>query len=404
MAKLITWDAPIEDGVYIGLTDAEYFGQEALGSTDLIALHFRKWGWWWGSKYNPDRVEKVSKDRQFGKALHAILLEGIGAYEARFYAKPDPKDFEGLLTLKDEMKDRLRKEGFDLAKTSTFKLEQWEGLMRHYLPDVPVWGNIAADAAEAAGDREGLTALEDRMLRYMHEVALSDARDDNQQIRTMFADPHHPPLAEIAVFWTENGVRRRAKIDRMFPAFDLDLKSLGNYTGRPLPWVVGELIAKYGMDIQRDDYLDARTAAYTMLADGKLFGGTLEQRKWLRSWPESFAEWDWVWMFYQKPDPGGRAPIIFPVMDVTREWDDLNTRWIYSECVISGAIKKQAALRFYRENVARYGLGTPWARVEDLHFTDENRAPRIFLPHWISAVEPTEAGAYDDSKGEDDDG
>ena len=383
----------ISDGVYLNLPEEDYFGQDCLGSTDLIRLHQRKWGWWWSSRYNPERQQTPQDYFTYGSALHSILLEGVGAYEARFAAAPDKEAFDKLAVTIEDMQAAIREGGFALSGTSAWKAKDWRLAMRANLPGHPCWPNIVEDFEDSIGERRAIRGVDDRMLRLMREVAIDPARPDNDDIRKLF-DDDHPPLAEVSIFWTEGGVRRRARIDRMFPAFDMDLKSLGNWSGRPLPWVTGEQIAKGGYDIQRADYWIARAKAMEFIREGQLFGGSIEQRKWLQTWPDEHQDWDWVWLFYQKPEPSGRAPVIFPVMDVTRI-QTTPGEFRLSEVLEVGLLKRQGALQFYRSTVAEFGLDRPWARVETLHYTDEAYTPRVFLPPWISETEPTIPGAYD---------
>ena len=37
--------------------------------------------------------------------------------------------------------------------------------------------------------------------------------------------------------------------------------------------------------------------------------------------------------------------------------------------------------------VATYGLEKPWAKVEKMHFADQETAPFISYPHWIASAE-----------------
>ncbi len=395
---------PLPDGVYFNLFDDDYFGQEALGSSDLITLHFKREGWWWQSRYNPDAAQRSTKELLFGNAAHAILLEGLATYESRYIAEPDrPADaIDGTI---DECRTLLLAGGFELGGASKWKVDDWRRAMRLNMPEVEVWPTIKADFLDELGPedlpgrRKPLPAASDRALRFMHQVATGDGYD-NASIRKLLAEGgDYPPLAEVAVFCTVAGVRRRWKFDRMFPRFDLDLKTLGGWTGRPLPWEVGESIAKRGMDIQRADYHVGREVAYALIRAGKVYGGTPEQRSWLASFPDAHPKWDWVWLFYQKPDPKGKAPVLFPL------WDD---SWVIEADANGHAVeapgdvrkwglhKAARAISFYKQSVAVFGLREPWARVDPLHFTDENAKPRVFLPHWISAEDqPTDAAAYD---------
>lgn len=391
----------LPDGVYLDLDAEEYFPQ-GLGSSDLITLHFRREGWWWQSPFNPDYKRPSRAALTYGTALHAILLEDVAAYEERFAIVPD-KPAMAVETV-PEMRQALIENGFRMAGTSAWRASDWALAMRYNIPEVPCWPNILEDFETQAGDRLRVTAMEDRMLRFMREVAISPGRSDNAEIRYLFAQgAGRPPLAEVSVLKTlPNGIRRRWRIDRMFPAFDLDLKSLGNWSGRPLEFETGEVIARNGYDIQRADYLEARQAAYQFIQDGfRVHGGTIDQRAWLAKFPEEFPTWDWVWLFYQKPDPKGRAPVIFPVLDETyrpiegRDWSgETWTEHIPSTILTHGLSKKAAALDLYQRCVADFGFDQPWARVDRLHYTDEGMDPRIILPHYLAHERPIHESAY----------
>lgn len=399
----------IADGVHLGLPFDQYLDEDALGSTDLVTLYSQRWGWWWSSRHNPRRVVKENKSLIVGQALHAILLEGVAAYEERFIAAPDKGDYDDVIDTIDEMKKELTEAGFSLSGMKA--KPDFCDAMRLNLPHVPVWTNIMADfSREAAGGRDIVSADDDRMLRLMHDIATNPERNDNAAIRELFSEVH-TPLAEVSVFWWENGVRRRARLDRMFPAFDVDLKSLGNPMGKRLDWYIGETIARRYYDIQRQDHYDARTAIIEAIREGRVFGGTMEQRMWLEGYAEmSRPVGDYVWLFYQKPESSGRAPVLIPVMDPSWEWEiegydsatgapRLGEEKQPSQIRLSGMTKKAAALDFYIKAVGRFGLEQPWARVEDLHYTDETAArsrgaPRIYLPDWIAATDPNHGASF----------
>lgn len=369
----------LPDGVYFDLDEELYFGQDALGSSDLMKLWKFKHGWWWQSRWNPDRVEKVSKERMFGRASHKIILEGMDAYERTYAVTPTcPK---GALVTVGDVQAALQAEGFHLRGVSNWRAADWFAAAATNIPHVPCWPNIMADFDEERGQKPVVTAVQDRALRVMFEAAMG-----NPAIANLFgAVSGFPPLAEISILFTDpTGTRRRWRLDRMFPAFNLDLKTMGNWDGRPLPYAVGDIIGRGGLDIQRADYDVGRAKLYDFVRAGKVQGGTLDQRAFLQTIVEAGGKWDWVWIFYQKPDPSGRAPVIFPVMDESG-----------SDLALYGQRKAAKAMKFYRDAVAEFGLERPWTHVEDLHYTAEEFEPRITLPHWVAEEEPSgEASAW----------
>ena len=76
----------LPDGVYINLSEENYFRQKRLGSSDNAKQWKSPADWWWGSDYNPRKKAKkwtCGNDRDFGKAFHALLLEGEDAFNER---------------------------------------------------------------------------------------------------------------------------------------------------------------------------------------------------------------------------------------------------------------------------------------------------------------------------------
>jgi hypothetical protein len=368
----------LPDGVYIGLPEEVYFAQDALGSSDLQRLHFEREGWWWSSRNNPDRKREETEALTFGAALHALLLEGLGAYETRFAVEPSKSDYPGLLVSTDELKQALLDEGFDLKGTSKYKKEDWEDTVVENLPGVSVWGAIMRDFQKALVGPDGtprpaVSAPEDRALRIMHDAAMSDA-----EMKGLLGwGEDFPSLAELSFLWTDaSGIRWRARFDKPVPLFTMDLKTVGNWQGRELQHFLGDHIIRGGLDIQVGHYQEARFLMHQLIAargDAAISGGTEEQRTYLRAIVERDLPWDWVWLFYQKPDPAGRAPILFPVVE---PWG--------GRFHTSGFRKARRAVDLYRKCVDRFGLDRPWYRIEQPHHTDPDHpeGPAISLPHF----------------------
>lgn len=363
----------IPDGIHLRLPETDYFAVDALGSSDLIKLYQQGEGWWWSSRLNPARFEKENDAKNFGHALHKIVLEGVPAYEAAFAVAPDKRQYEGLCVTIADMRDVLADGGWRL-KASASKLEATEA-MREFLPEIPVWDTILDEFEAALNGKETVSVDEDQQLRIM-----ADAVHSHPEIGKLFAfNAANLPIAEASIFWTEpDGLRRRARLDELLPTVTCDLKSLGNWSGRPLPFEVGKIVCDRGYDIQLADYHKARKIAYRCIAEGKVFGATPEELAWLARFPAEAPHWGWAWLFYQKPDAAaGRAPVLFPW------WEDYG-----SEIHLWGHRKAFKALATYRRCMAAYGPTRPWTRVEPLHVTSEGFDHRVYLPHYIADNDP----------------
>lgn len=388
----------LPDGVYIGLPEAIYFAQDRLGSSDLKTLHFEREGWWWQSRHNPDKPSEQTAAQNYGSALHTVMLEGVPEYRDRFAVSPDWRAYPNLITSQKQLREVLNDNGWVAEKgISAWTPQQWWDAIELHAPGWRVKDQVEAEfrrsiATKTAADgtvletKPTVTAVEDRMLMIMHDAATNEDRDDNVEVRQLLGvGTGHPTLAEVSVLFTcpWTGVKRRARWDKPVPWHTIDLKSLANWRGSNLFFDLDPHIKRNGYDIQVGDQHVSRVLAYRMLADRgerALHGGTKDERAWMLAMATRALPWDWAWLFYQKPDPSGKAPVLFP----------LRAAWggVYHE---SGHRRAFRAIHLYRDLVAKHGLEKPWSRIERLHYSDEFQAdehmtdgkpaPRIFLGH-----------------------
>lgn len=386
----------LPDGLFLNLPEEVYFGQIGrMGSSDLAALFLRGPGYWWSSDMNPDRPNEDDDTpaKEFGKGLHAIILEGEDVYASRVATYPD-KDVERkkhgknfCVTVKDIM-EGLEARGFNP------KANQGKDFLVEYsrsrAPDLIMWDTLAAAWELANKGKIKVTDVEDRQIRIM-----AAAVRNHPEIGPLFQfGPEHVPLSEVSIFWTdEHGLRRRARLDQMLPQTIIDLKTLQNTSGRPLSFAAGDHVAKYAYYVQLADHHVARKYAYRFIGEGKVHDGVPKQDRddvtdakferelaWIKRFPAEAPHWDYCWLQYVKPDAKkGIAPIIFP-------WgEDYG-----SPLHMQGIRARRQAIQTYRECLKQFGPDTPWIRVEPLHNSDENNRlkHRVFLPAWIGGQDP----------------
>lgn len=289
----------LPDGIYVGLSDEAYFGQDRLGSTDLVKLHKDPASWWYQSRHNRDFARpEPTEELEFGSALHVLVLEGDDAFAERCVVSP----YEDFRT-----------------------------------KEARVW----RDEQRIAG-RVILTEDSARRVRHMAALILN-----------------HPELgpvigagmSEVAVLWTnEQGVKLRAKFDKLLPRFVCDLKTFGgDARGRSVRQQCMALVAQRDMDVQRFLYFQGRQRMQHL----PIFGANEAQKEWLGR-VAFVEEWEWCWIFYRRRDDAkGYAPIVKPIlrkhMDATFD---------------SGRRKVAVALENYRAFKERFGFDVPWAVVE----------------------------------------
>lgn len=349
-------DELLPDGVYLSLPERIYFKQRRLGSTDLSKLFKEPVNWHAGSEYNPHRKPRkwiAGNDRDYGHGFHALLLEGDDAYQAKTRVCP----FENFTT-----------------------------------KDAKAW----RDGCHA-DELTILTEEMDRNIRYM--VALVANHPE-------LAVPMGDGLSEVTVLFTdEAGHRLRARFDKLLPGYILDPKSFGAFNvGGDDHERVLRIVAKLSYDVQRYLYDDARARMVDFIREGKVHGGTPEQRAWLARIPDADAArlaerqsyypnghpdqqsaWSWSWLFMQKPDDAkGHGAVLLPV---ERPRFDLTWR--------TGKEKVERALANFDHYVRRFGLGdipnedgevaVPWAAIYPMWRPQDEE-----FPLWMSDISSRE--------------
>lgn len=377
----------LPDGVYLHLDENEYFAQDRQGSTDEAKLFLQKEGWWWASPMNPD-YEPEKEDntaRIFGKALHALILEGDQAYADRFAITPtqdevrarNPPNAQGQNTFANtsgEIELALEQRGLNPKRMKKDELIAYAATRA---PDVVIWEVFQQKWAKEHAGRAPVSGAEDRQLKVMTEAVRE--HPDVGPLFKFGAD--NVPMSEVSVLYTDQyGIRRRSRFDNLLPQTIIDVKTLANIGMRPLAFSAGDHIAKMGYHVQMASHHHARRRLYRMVAEGmkNVSGGSELERAWLAKYPAQAPNWDYAWLLYQKPSAQkGVAPIVLP-------WgEDYG-----SQLHMDGVRARHEAIQTYLRCVAQFGPDEPWTRVEPLHTSQEVAGmPRVFLPAYIAMPE-----------------
>lgn len=322
-------DNNLPDGVYVGLSAEDYFAQDRLGSTDLVVLHREPADWWYRSRHNPNRKAKTpSPEMIFGSALHALLLEGEKAYTSGFIIRPDT---------------------YEDAKTGEVK--PWNG------------NSKVCQAWVEANDRPNVSIIDadtDRRVRHMDALIRRHPE---------LGEPMQAGMSEVSILYTDpaTGVKLRCRIDKLLPAFSLDLKTFGgDAKGDTTKQQCLGLVAGRSMDVQRFAYDEARRAMRSL----PISGATPKQTDWLKR-VAAVERWQWGWVFYRRQDDDkGHAPVVKPIL---RSPGDAT--------YLSGQKKTAVALSNYVAFRDRFGFDVPWAVVE----VTEEPADHEFPP-WLERI------------------
>jgi len=227
------------DGIYFGLDEEFYHKTPFLGSSNMKELYASPPDYWWGSHMNPLRpADKATAARVYGKAIHDRILYGEESFK-RNYAKVEGETG-------DEIKAEALKEWIRAQGGMPFKLK---------------------------ADNEVLVA-KDYRVKLMTETTYDAIMVSSAMI---VKNPHLAPafvggFPEVSIFWQEDGIPCKARLDYMKKGSTVDLKSFrGKDRLMTLDRMILQDIFNYRYDIQVDHYQRARTAAKALFEAGKVY-------------------------------------------------------------------------------------------------------------------------------------
>lgn len=343
-----------EPGIYFGLSEKDYHADSALGSSSLRKLLVAPEDWQYEQDDSiPKKPVPESSAMIFGRAVHALVLEGLQAFESRFTRKPEFP--EGCLITTDDLKEHCRKLGLKVSGTK-------------------------AELAERIRTVDGLTPLEPEiMARFEREKGDKTILSEWDYDRILMAERHitqnvyhaeafmggHP---EVSVFWSYKNVRVKARIDYLKPEECVDLKSTAPWYGDGIVDSWHRTVRVSRLDMQAAHYMQGRHVLAKYIADGKIFclDGNNPTAEWLAKVAQHRNP-KWLWIVYQSDGA--------PISQGFRP--ELNC-WYMQRAGLDVA----RAIDNYKLHSAMNGKG-PWVRQRDIiSMTDED-----FPGWWIDRPE-----------------
>jgi hypothetical protein len=298
----------IPDGVYFGMPEHVYHADPALGSTGIKKLIDNAPDYWWDSPLNPARPEDDDTPAKvFGRQFHQCILEGVDKFKAHHAPQTLPGN---------------RKDGMD--EIAAIKKAG----------KVPVkfkdWSKILAASAFIKANKTLANAFEGG-------------------------------VPEVSIFWTEDGIRFKVRLDYLKMNAIADLKSLANMHGKEFGKACRDAVANYDYIVSAEHYRHGRLQMSRLIKEGKVYNVPDDQMGWLinAAGNKSFA---FVFVFYQKDG----APISHGV-----SLSPGNPLFGYARQMIRKAIDN------YNRYMAEFGTDTAWVpttKLDELTETD--------LPIW----------------------
>jgi hypothetical protein len=291
-------------GIYFGMPDEVYHADKSLGSTSIKALAIDPY------EFQFDRLYGEDKDSDaiiFGQALHARILEGRAAFEAKFCKEFDKADHPDALVTVDDLKKWLDKHGME--KLGGKSKGDLIALVRNIDPEQPVFDLIKAKWEK---ETEGRTPLKPKRWAQV-EVAAKWVQRDPLLSAVMEDGTFSHGAPEVSIFYEDRGVRLKCRFDRFMRHAILDLKSFAPIFGGRIDGSDGtaiKTIARMRYDLQEATYRRGWHHAKDLNSKGLVYGDpphpTFLDECFDREQPK------WIWIMVKTK--GAPQPLVI-------EWD-----------------------------------------------------------------------------------
>ena len=338
-------DAPeVADGIHFGL-DAEFYHRvPALSASGIKNLLISGPDFYYRCPWlNPDYIDEDTEAMFIGRAYHKRILEGKDAFYdeyARAFEAP-----AGCLRTVDDLKDALIKSGID--KPKGVKADLIEQLLE-IQPDALILDELKADYEVEHHGKEFL--FPDLIARIETAAAMIEHHPENQKLIT-------GGFPEVSIFWTQDEIRFKARIDYLKPRAMIDLKTFGNYLSKPIDAAIYSAMASGKNHVQAAFYMRAFEAAKR----GPSHNPTSEQITFLAQMREC-QEPGFYFLYQQK----GIVPLARAKKFLR------GSMWSCGEVAIEEAIRR------FRENMKHFG-DLPWVDTASIEEFQDDQFP-VYAP------------------------
>lgn len=336
----------IAPGIYFGMPEQIYHNDPALGSHRLKEIVLDP------VEYQHKRLhggeERETMALKWGAAIHCRALEGRESFVERFPVAPVMSDYgDELLVTMDHLRSHAKLIGVKLGKTK----EEAIKAIRDFDTDVPIWDEIiakfeAANQGKTIIPREALRQIEQACAWMQKDRYLGPVMEDG----TLTAG-----ASEVSIFYEDDGVRLKARIDHLLAHALIDMKSFRPIMAERVLPAAKRAVSRMRYDLQAATYIRALRAAADLYAQGRVYNNPYDP-SFLESVFTSLAianedpthadALKWVWVMIKAS--GAPQPVV-------AEFD------LSSNIFRQAGVEVDEAINAYRQNVQQYGPESDWA-------------------------------------------
>lgn len=322
---------------------------------------------------NPLYTPPTSDDRALGTLVHCAVLEGWDVFEHRYFVAPEFDDADPrLIRTSEDAANWLADQGSKKSGNKAERFERVAELARHMREEgaaedaLPIFPIEIVEKLRAMGNgrREQIKQKAFDYVQVVAQVAASAP-----PVRALLQGG----LAEVSIFWTEGGVRYKARVDYLTFLAVVDVKKFGTMPkrGRSLFGHLQDEAWKYYYDVQAVHNMRAALQLPLLLAAGVKVHATGpdadERVALLHRLAAEYAKhpptFTWVWL--RTPGPPQCAVMPFP--SDSGAWRD--AEWDIREIGLPNL------LRYRKECGDELDPEKPWVEFGTQDWDDDLRRP-----------------------------
>jgi hypothetical protein len=331
-------------GVHLNQRHSDYIADIGLGYSAIKDLVKSAPEFWWHSPWNPLRPPEEEKAAyQRGDALH-LKFESPRVYARTYGVRPSLETMPGTIDLVRDLQEAYRRH-FRSERAPTDKETLIRDLIKHKAPV------HLLRVEQVKFDRRGAKHLDPAVhavIEMLHRMAMMTTQQWKLPKGSLtIREALRGGLNEVSVYWVdEDGIRQRARFDKLKPNITIDLKGLTDWKRNDFKLSLLKEVILRGYVIQWAHYDEGRRQLRKAVAEGRVFGGTKEQLRRLEEIAKA-EEWAWGWIFAKLDG----APQLRTILRTTSEGDPQ-----YEEAV-QQRFQALTNFTFYRE---QFGMEEMW--------------------------------------------
>ncbi len=335
-------------GVYFGMPEDEYHSDPSFSASAAKSMLVSPLTAWC-RHYDPDREEDSDTAAQVkGKAAHKAILEGTEAFEAAYAVRPDPDEYPDHIRGGAALKDECKRLGVKASGT----LAEMSERIREADPSALLWADVDAEFGAAINGR---TVLDPDVGAYVRRTA--GMVTANAAVRKAVQGG----FPEVSIFWHDNGIPWKCRIDYLKTRAAVDLKTFTNMNNKPLDVAIAHAVAQHRYHMQAAIYLRGLRAAKDLP-----FNQTKPNQAPPVEWAEGFfatKEHAFVFLFVES----GNIPNV-----ALREFREKNADGQETVAHMAAAAAVDQAATLWADHMERFGPDQPWVNDTQLRpFSDE---------------------------------